>query len=154
MKLYRLHQIQQLPIPLAEAWDFFSDPANLPLITPPDLGFRITSPLPPRIYAGMIVSYTVTPFAGLPLTWVTEITQADKPQFFVDEQRSGPYRFWHHQHLFRQTAAGTEMTDLVHYALPFGPLSRVAAPLVRRRLAAIFAYRRQALEERFGRVPA
>ena len=150
MKLYRLHQVQLLPIPMPVAWDFFSNPANLPLITPPDLGFRITSPLPERMYAGMIVSYTVTPFAGLPVTWVTEITQAEDPHFFVDEQRLGPYRFWHHQHRFRQLAEGTEMTDLVQYALPFDPVSRVLAPLVRQRLTTIFAYRRQALERRFG----
>ena len=152
MKLYRLHQTQLLPIPLPVAWDFFSDPANLPLITPPDLGFRITSPLPERMYAGMIVSYTVTPFAGLPVTWVTEITQVEEPRFFVDEQRIGPFRFWEHQHLFRQTAEGTEMTDLLHYSLPFDPVSRIVAPLVRRRLAVIFAYRSQALERRFCRM--
>ncbi|BDV44658.1 SRPBCC domain-containing protein [Geotalea uraniireducens] len=152
MKLYRLQQTQALPIPLAAAWAFFANPANLPLITPPDLGFRVTSPLPARMYAGMIVSYTVTPFVGLPVAWVTEITRAEEPRFFVDEQRCGPYRFWHHQHLFREVAGGTEMTDLVHYRLPFEPLSRLIAPLVQRRLAGIFAYRRRVLEERFGRL--
>ena len=152
MKLYRLLQTQQLPIPLPMAWEFFCDPANLPLITPPDLGFRITSPLPQRMYAGMIVSYTVTPFAGLPVTWVTEITHAEEPHVFVDEQRIGPYRFWHHQHLFQRTAEGTEMTDLVHYALPFDPVSRIVAPLVQRRLATIFAFRRQALKRHFDRI--
>jgi len=149
MKLYILQQEQLLPISLPEAWEFFVNPANLPLITSPDLGFRVTSPLPERMHAGMIISYTVTPFAGLPVVWVSEITHAEEPFFFVDEQRLGPYRFWHHQHHFRELPAGTEMTDLVHYALPFGPVARLVAPLVRRRLAAIFAYRRKALTERF-----
>jgi ligand-binding SRPBCC domain-containing protein len=149
MKLYLLLQEQLLPISLQEAWDFFGNPANLPLITSPDLGFRVTSPLPERMHAGMIVTYTVTPFLGLPVKWITEITHADPPHFFVDEQRFGPYRFWHHQHHFRATPEGTAMIDLVHYALPFGPLGTLAAPLVRKRLHAIFSFRRQALCERF-----
>ena len=154
MRLCRLHQAQLLPIPIRDAWEFFGNPANLPLITPPDLGFRVISALPDRMYAGMIVSYRVTPFAGFPVTWVTEITHVEEPGFFVDEQRVGPYRFWHHQHLFREVPAGTAVTDLVHYGLPFDPVSRLCAPVVQRRLARIFAYRRQALEQRFGTIPA
>ena len=154
MKLCRLEQVQQLPIPVAEAWDFFSDPANLPLITPPDLAFRITSPLPGRIYAGLVISYTVAPFAGVPVSWVTEITQAREPEFFVDEQRAGPYRLWHHQHFFRPVSGGTEMTDLISYGLPADPVSRLVLPLVQRRLEYIFAFRRRALTERFGPAPA
>ena len=150
MKLYSLLQKQLLPIPLQEAWDFFGNPANLPLITSPDLGFKITSPLPERMHAGMIVTYTVTPFGGFPVKWVTEITHAEPPRFFVDEQRFGPYRFWHHQHHFREAPGGIEMVDLVHYALPFGPLGGVAAPLVRRRVESIFSFRRRALSERFS----
>ena len=150
MKLYLLKQEQLLPVAPREAWEFFVDPGNLPLITPANLGFRITGSLPEKMHAGMIVTYTVTPFAGFPpVTWVTEITHAGEPHFFVDEQRFGPYRFWHHQHIFEEAAGGTMMTDLVHYALPFGPLGMLAAPLVRRRLAVIFAFRRQALERRF-----
>jgi ligand-binding SRPBCC domain-containing protein len=150
MKLYRLHREQILPINIRQAWDFFADPANLPLITPPDLGLQITSTLPDRMYAGMIVSYTVTPFAAVPVAWVTEITHVMEPDFFVDEQRFGPYRFWHHQHLFREIDTGTVMTDLVHYGLPCGFLGRLAAFWVARRLSAIFEYRREALVKMFG----
>ena len=150
MKVYRLHKLQVIPISMDEAWDFFVSPANLPLITPPDLGFMITSEQPTRMYQGMIICYRVTPFAGLQVTWVTEISHIEEPHFFVDEQRLGPYRFWHHQHLFREVPAGTEMTDLVHYALPFGVAGRLVAPLVKRRLEAIFSYRRTVLAERFG----
>jgi len=150
MKLYELRQEQLLPISLRETWEFFSTPENLPLITPPDLGFRIISELPPRIHAGMLVTYTVTPFLGIPVKWVTEITHAEEPHFFVDEQRFGPYRFWHHQHHFRETAAGTEMLDLVHYGLPYGLFGRLLNPLVAGRLAEIFAYRRMALNECFA----
>lgn len=150
MKIHRLQREQFLPIPPERAWEFFVHPKNLTLITPPDLGFRITSALPEKMHAGMIVTYTVTPFASLPVTWVTEITHLEEPRFFVDEQRFGPYRFWHHQHHFREEGAGTVMKDIVHYALPFGPMGLLTAPLVTRRLAAIFDYRRGILEKQFA----
>lgn len=145
MKMYLLKQEQLIPLALEQAWEFFVHPANLPQITPPDLGFRITGELPEKMHAGMIVSYTVTPFAGFAVEWVTEITQMQEPHFFVDEQRFGPYRMWHHQHFFKETPEGTLITDLVHYVLPFGPLGLVAAPFVARRVRDIFEYRRHAL---------
>lgn len=150
MKLYELRREQLLPVSLRQAWEFFSTPENLSLITPPDLGFRIISELPAEVHAGMLATYTVTPFLGIPVKWVTEITHAEEPYFFVDEQRFGPYRFWHHQHHFRETAAGTEMLDLVHYGLPFGLFGRLLSPLVAGRLAEIFDYRRMALNECFA----
>ncbi len=149
--LRRLECRQTLPLDPAAAWEFFSRPENLARITPPDLGFAVTALLPQRMYAGMIVSYRVTPFGGLSVPWVTEITHVREPEFFVDEQRSGPYRFWHHQHHFQAVAGGTEMTDLVHYQLPFGALGDLlAGALVERRVAGIFAYRRQMLAELLG----
>lgn len=151
MTLHRLERTQFLPISLADAWDFFSDPRNLCLITPPDLGFAITSPVPERTYPGLIVTYTVTPFLGMAVRWVTEITHCEAPVFFVDEQRFGPYRFWHHQHHFRQVPEGVEMVDTIHYRLPFGPLGAVAAPFVAGRLWRIFDFRREALDSRFSR---
>jgi ligand-binding SRPBCC domain-containing protein len=150
-RLRRLECRQLLPLNLAEAWEFFSRPDNLARITPADLGFEVTSPLPERMYAGMIVSYRVSPFGGFRVPWVTEITHVREPNFFVDEQRGGPYRFWHHQHHFRVVAGGVEMTDLVHFQLPFGILGDLlAGALVERRVAAIFAYRRRVLAELFG----
>jgi ligand-binding SRPBCC domain-containing protein len=150
-QLRRLESCQQLPVSLVEAWDFFSRPEKLACITPPDLGFTVTSPLPERMYAGMIVCYRVSPFGGVRVPWVTEITHVREPEFFVDEQRSGPYRFWHHQHHFRAVAGGVEMTDLVHYQLPFGFVGDLlAGRLVERRVAAIFDYRRRVLEGLFA----
>jgi len=149
VKLYRLERTQFLPIDVSVAWDFFSDPRNLSLITPPDLGFRIISDLPDRMYAGMLVTYTVTPFPPFRVRWVTEITRAEEPSLFVDEQRFGPYRFWHHQHLFRPVQGGVEMRDIVSYVLPFGPLGRLVAPWVTRRVAGIFDFRRDYLARRF-----
>ncbi|MBU5637643.1 SRPBCC family protein [Geomonas sp. Red69] len=150
MKMHLLKQEQLMPLSLEQAWEFFVHPGNLPRITPPDLGFRITGDLPEKMHAGMIVSYTVTPFLGVAVNWVTEITHMQEPYFFVDEQRFGPYRMWHHQHIFEETPRGTLMTDLVHYVLPFGPFGEVAAPFVARRVRSIFEYRRQALAGELG----
>jgi ligand-binding SRPBCC domain-containing protein len=152
MSLHRIHRVQRLAVGLSEAWDFFSDPANLARITPPDLRFRVTGPEPAPMYAGQILTYTVRALPGLTMRWVTEITHVRASAFFVDEQRLGPYRFWHHQHGFRSVPGGTEMTDLVHYALPLWPLGEAAARFVAARLDWIFEYRRQTLAGIFGSV--
>jgi ligand-binding SRPBCC domain-containing protein len=149
MKLFSFEATQQLPIPLQEAWDFFSTPGNLKEITPPHMGFEITSGTPGKMYAGQMISYVVKPIAGIPLTWVTEITHVREPYYFVDEQRSGPYKIWHHEHLFRETNGGVEMRDLVHYALPaFGSLMNKI--FVRKELEKIFSFRKAKLEALFG----
>lgn len=151
---FRLEAAQRLPAPLDAAWDFFSNPRNLAEITPPELGLVVENELPARMRAGMIVRYRVRPFLGIPIRWVTEITHVEEGRFFVDEQRFGPYRFWHHQHDFREVEGGVETRDLVHYMLPLGPLSAPAnGLLVRPRLERIFAYREEALAARFGRMP-
>ena len=153
MKLETIHTLCRLPVPLSEAWDFFSDPRNLERITPTSLGIQITSAIPPRMHPGMIVTYTIRVFPGIPVRWVTEITHVMEPLLFVDEQRFGPYRFWHHRHRFRALEGGTEVEDLVHYALPFGPAGRVfAGGFVRRQLDGIFAFRRRFLEDTFGKL--
>ncbi len=150
MHLYHLRAQQSLPISLPRAWDFFSNPNNLAEITPAWLNFRVTSNLPEKMYPGMIVTYQVRPWGGIALDWVTEITHLSAPNFFVDEQRFGPYRFWHHQHHFREIASGVEMTDIVHYALPFGPFGRLAHYFsVEGRLQEIFKFRRERLERLF-----
>lgn len=150
MKLYRLDAVQALPATPDEAWRFFSDPRNLAFITPPWLRFRLLADLPDEAYAGMIIPYTIQPFPGVPVTWVTEITHLEPPRFFVDEQRLGPYAFWHHQHRLRPVPGGVEVADVVHYALPFGPVGRdVHAAAVGRQLRDIFAFRRRTLERIF-----
>jgi len=152
MKVHRMETTQRVPVPMEEAWSFFSDPRNLARITPPSLGFQVTSPLPDKVYAGLIITYKVRPLFGVAVNWVTEITHVDEPNRFVDEQRFGPYRFWHHQHLFRAVEGGVEMTDIVHYALPpGGGLAR--GLLVAPRLKEIFDYRRQVLERTYGTLP-
>ncbi len=151
MKIFKFLRKQVLPLTIDEAWNFFSKPNNLLQITPPSLGFTITSDVPPKIYQGMIVTYTVTPIFNYPVEWVTEITHVDEPRFFVDEQRFGPYKFWHHQHLFNEIQDGVEMTDLIHYALPLGPIGRIVNRLfVLKQLNEIFDFRRKYLQDKFG----
>ena len=146
MPLEKFERQQIIPITLTQAWSFFGRPENLVDITPPSLGFRVTSSAQGPMYSGMILTYSVSPLLGLARPWVTEITHCREPYFFVDEQRLGPYRFWHHQHHSREVAGGVEVLDLVHYLLPFGLLGQV-----RRRLAAIFDYRREAVQQRFNK---
>jgi ligand-binding SRPBCC domain-containing protein len=155
VRLHRLEARQVIPVPREEAWAFFSDPANLAVMTPPDLGLVPTCDVPPRMHPGLIVTYAVAGLPGLKFNWVTEITHVDEGSIFVDEQRSGPYRFWHHQHHFADAPGGTEVRDLVHYALPFGLLGDTFGyPIVRKRLHGIFAFRRKVLAERFGTTKA
>ena len=150
MRLYSLRARQLLPLGLPEAWDFFSDPANLQEITPPSMRFEVTSELPPRMHPGLIVTYRVRPLLGIPVTWVTEITHVAEPHLFVDEQRFGPYRFWHHQHHFREVKGGVEMVDIVHYAPPTPAAPFIDRLLVGPKLRQIFEFRRKILEGRFG----
>lgn len=153
MSLHRLERIQTLPISLEEAWNFFSSPANLQAITPEYMGFKVLSNLPPKMYAGQIIEYKVSPVMNLPLHWVTEITHVEAPVFFIDEQRFGPYSFWHHQHHFLPINGGVQMKDIVHYKLPFGPLGDLAHALfVKRQLEEIFDFRFKILEEKFGKM--
>ena len=151
MFTYNLRAKQQLPITIEEAWDFFSSPQNLKEITPDQMGFHIRSEYNGKMYPGQIIEYTVKPLLGIPMYWMTEITQVKELEFFIDEQRVGPYNMWHHQHFFKEIEGGIEMEDIVHYRLPFGPLGPIAHALfVKRQLNHIFDYRKKVLEERFG----
>ena len=150
LKLYNFEEHMLLKTTLDEAWSFFSDPRNLPKITPPSLGFRFLSNPPPETYAGLIIHYSVSPLLGVPLQWVTEISHCIEREMFVDEQRFGPYRFWHHQHRFSETPDGVVMQDTVHYALYGDPFSRPIHQLVvRPQVEAIFKFRKEALKEFF-----
>ncbi len=151
MKTFHLTRRQVLPTDPETAWQFFSNPANLSRITPPWLDFRITSTVPDIIYPGLIITYRIRPLAGIAVPWVSEITQVDPPRFFVDEQKRGPYRFWHHQHFLHPVGDGVEKKDLVHYA-PAGGLLGIGmhALLIRRKLDEIFRFRYDALARIFN----
>ena len=152
MSVYTLHKVQCMPVSVEEAWDFFSNPANLQSITPTYLRFEIISKyLAPRMYQGQIIEYKVRPLLGIPIYWMTEITHVEEGKFFVDEQRYGPYSFWHHQHHFRAIEGGVEMTDIIHYENPLWVLGDIANALfVKNQLEGIFDFRYKTVVERFG----
>jgi ligand-binding SRPBCC domain-containing protein len=149
--IHTLQTSQIFHASMERVWDFFSDPRNLAKITPPELGFTVLSELPERVHPGMMIEYRVRPLLGIPVRWLTEITHVEPGKFFVDEQRIGPYRIWHHEHHFAQLDGGRiEMTDKVTYVLPFWPFGELAHPfLVKPQLAKIFAFREKAVGEFF-----
>lgn len=153
MGTYRLQVHQQIKASKKEVWDFISSPRNLKLITPEHMGFDIITPgLPEKMYAGMMIEYQVQALPGYKTRWLTEITHVKPGEFFVDEQRAGPYKLWHHQHHIAPEKNGTIMTDIVHYIPPMGWLGDIANQLIiKRQLNAIFEYRRAALEKKFGK---
>ena len=153
MPFYQLIQTQKIPTSIAEVWDFISSPGNLKNITPPYMGFIITSTnASDKMYAGMIITYKVSPLLGIKLNWVTEITQVKNQEYFIDEQRVGPYKMWHHQHKIEAMAGGVLMTDIVSYQSPWGKLGALANVLfIKRQLKRIFDFRTIALERRFGK---
>lgn len=147
MKIYKLEKSQLLDIDVETAWNFFSNPSNLQRITPDDLSFNILSPLPDKVYPGLIILYKIKIFTFIPINWVTEITQVRENEFFIDEQRFGPYKFWHHQHSFEEKNGKTLMKDIVHYGLPFGIIGRLAKGIVQKQLKEIFDYRQSILSD-------
>ncbi|MFT6866476.1 MAG: ligand-binding SRPBCC domain-containing protein [Cyclobacteriaceae bacterium] len=153
MAVYTYEQSQLIKAPLSEIWDFISAPKNLKTITPDYMGFDIlTENLADEMYPGMIISYHVSPVLGIKVKWVTEITHVVHNQFFVDEQRVGPYALWHHQHHLKETPDGILMNDIVTYSPPFGILGHLANSLmIKNKLNEIFNYRRAKLEEIFNR---
>lgn len=149
--MYRIQYRQQLAISLDACWDFFSCPDNLQRITPGNLGFFLQEHSPKNMYAGQILLHTLRPFWNIPITWVTEITHVEKHVYFIDEQRFGPYTFWHHEHRFLPLDKGVEMVDTIYYKMPFGILGRLLhAVKVKKDIEAIFSYRQNKLNELFG----
>ena len=151
MKIFKLKYSQKLPISLNEAWDFLSSPSNLELITPKSMDFNITDYDKKKAYPGQIIQYTVKPLLGIEINWVTEITQVHDKEFFVDEQRFGPYSFWHHKHFIKEIENGVLMEDVIHYKIPLGPIGVLLNFLfINSKLKSIFKYRRQELIKTFG----
>jgi ligand-binding SRPBCC domain-containing protein len=139
-----------LRIDMEECWDFFSSPANLARITPDEMDFVITEYDGKRMYEGQLISYTVKPLFGFKVKWTTEITSVTDYIEFVDRQLEGPYKIWHHRHQFKQVDGGVEMIDMVHYALPFGILGKIAEKLiVKKKVKAIFDYREKVISDLF-----
>jgi ligand-binding SRPBCC domain-containing protein len=153
MAVFQLKTEQKIPAGLEEVWDFISSPANLKEITPEHMGFDIISgDLPEKMYPGMMITYKVSPLLGIRMTWVTEITHVKEMEFFVDEQRVGPYAMWHHEHRLTAIDGGVLMNDIVTYRPPFGILGKLAnTMIIKKQLDSIFRYRERAVEKIFGK---
>lgn len=151
MKIYTLHKKQNLPISLEEAWNFFSNPKNLKIITPDYMSFDIITKTDRPLYTGQILQYIVTPLLGIKTKWVSEITHIEDKKYFVDEQLYGPYSLWHHKHFIKEIDGGVEMEDIIDYKIPLGILGQLVHPfLVKPKLEEIFSYRQKKLIELFG----
>ena len=155
MAVHSIKTIQKIPASREKTWDFFSNPANLQVITPSAMKFRTLNLVNgTKIYPGQIIEYRVSPLLHIPLHWITEITEVRDLEFFIDEQRKGPYLLWRHQHHFRDIEGGTEMTDIVHYRLPLKALGNLTNTwIVKRKLRDIFRFRYDKVEEIFGPWP-
>jgi ligand-binding SRPBCC domain-containing protein len=151
MKIFKLKYSQKLPINLNEAWDFLSSPNNLELITPKSMDFNIIDWDKKKAYPGQIIQYTVKPILGIKINWVTEITQVRDKEFFIDEQRFGPYTFWHHKHFIKEIEGGVIMEDVIHYKPPFGFVGVLLNFLfINSKLNSIFKHRELELIKTFG----
>jgi len=148
--MHKLIQEQFLPITIEEAWEFFSSPKNLNAVTPKEMVFEITSDLPYKIYEGLIITYHIKPMLNISINWCTEITHIKEHQYFVDEQRKGPYNIWHHEHHFKEVEGGVVMTDILHYHIGKSILGWIAGKLfVHNQVKHIFRFRYIALNDYF-----
>ncbi len=150
--LHTLKTSQFIKSDMKTVWEFMSSPKNLANITPDYMGFEILNDLHgDKMYPGQIIEYNVKPLLGLKLHWVTEITHVQQHEFFVDEQRFGPYSFWHHKHFLKEVDGGVQMDDLIHYKLPLGFIGKIGNALfVKNQLKQVFDYRFKKVEELFN----
>jgi ligand-binding SRPBCC domain-containing protein len=145
--IYRIERRQQVARPIEQVFAFFADAANLDLLTPPWLHFQVRTPTPIAMHVGAHIEYTIR-WHGLPMRWLTEIVEWIPGRRFVDTQTRGPYRLWHHTHRFEPVGDLTMVEDIVRYALPLGPIGRLAhALIVRRDIHDIFDFRARRIRE-------
>jgi ligand-binding SRPBCC domain-containing protein len=153
--LHKFKRKQLIKADIHSVWNFISSPLNLTLITPGSMEFEVVNDdyELEKMYSGQIIEYQVTLMKGFRTRWVTEITNVSENEYFTDEQRLGPYRFWHHEHFLRKVEGGVEMTDIVHYKAPFGFIGNLTNSLfIRKKLKTIFDYRYMKLEEIFNQL--
>lgn len=149
--IYELRTEQTFNAPIDEVWEFFSSPRNLEKITPNKLKFQILNNPAEKAYPGQIIAYKISIFPPFQTKWVTEITYVKNQEFFVDEQRFGPYAMWHHEHHFKAEGNTTVMEDIIHFKMPLGFLGRIAYALfAKKQLQKIFNFRKEEVAKVFA----
>lgn len=150
MQIHQLYRRQELNMTVQEAWDFFSSPHHLNDITPAFFHVEITSNVPEKIYAGLLISYRMKVVFGIPMAWLSEVSQCDEPKRFVYQQRIGPFKLWSHEVCLSETQSGIQLEDIMFYAMPFGWLGELLNRwLIADRLARIFDTRRDVLQAKW-----
>jgi len=148
--MHRLERRQTVGAELDAVFRFFKDPTNLEELTPRWLGFRVLDSTDAEVRVGTVIRYRLR-LHGVPIGWTSRISELEEGVMFADEMLSGPYRRWYHRHRFRPVSGGTEIVDIVEYALPLGPIGRLVHTLsVKRQLRAIFDFRAARATEIFG----
>ena len=148
MKTYTYKATLQLNISVDEAWEFFTNPNNLSRIMPSELNFKVIDEVELPLYEGQIISYSVTPLPFFKTSWVSEISHIKAPDYFIDTQIEGPYKLWHHKHFIKPTHNGCEVTDVVHYQVPFGIIGKALHPfIIKPQLDKIFIHRSKEIKK-------
>ena len=151
MTVHRKEFEQLIPGTIQDVWEFFSNPGNLNKITPEDMSFKIESDVSDgKTFAGRLIVYTVSPFKWMSTRWVTEITACEDQKYFIDEQRFGPFKLWHHRHSFEEVENGVLMKDELHYVLPFGIFGKLFGGFVHKRVNGIFTHREKVIDGHFS----
>ncbi|MDP3009925.1 MAG: SRPBCC family protein [Methylococcales bacterium] len=151
MKIYQLYRQQTLTMSDQDAWSFFSSPYHLNDITPDFFHVTITSTVPEKIYAGLMISYQMKAVFGIPMNWLSEVSHCDEPKRFVYEQRIGPFKFWSHEVCLTEQQNGILLEDIMFYAMPLGWLGQlINRVLIADKLERIFDTRHAYLQSKFG----
>ena len=151
MQVHQIYRQQSLAITVEQAWRFFSSPHYLNQITPDFFNVEIKSAVPDSIYSGLMISYQMKAVAGFPMAWLSEISHCQYPNYFVYQQREGPFKFWSHEVRISETATGINVEDIVFYTMPFGWLGELMhGLLIGKKLQAIFDTRRDYLQQKWG----
>lgn len=151
MKIYQLYRQQTLTMSDQDAWSFFSSPYHLNDITPDFFHVTITSTVPEKIYAGLMISYQMKAVFGRPMNWLSEVSHCDEPKRFVYEQRIGPFKFWSHEVCLTEQQNGILLEDIMFYAMPLGWLGQlINRVLIADKLERIFDTRHAYLQSKFG----
>jgi ligand-binding SRPBCC domain-containing protein len=145
----KMHNKNILPISLDEAWEFFSTPKSLAVLTPAAYQFKIIGALENKMYVNQKITYQLKMY-GLPMNWVSEIVEYEEGKIFTDKMSKGPYKTWYHEHKFTKIDVGVLVEDIINYEVGFGFLGGfIDKVFVSKQLKSLFDYRNEILRVKF-----